>query len=513
MNKQPIITLLLAFVAVVGQAQLMEQREQSEVNSNYAESRQKKKESKKHLPTFLYSKEPAVLNGIIIGDSSQRPNSVRVRYLLKYTSGMGDGLRQASADVDTDGRFSLSLPTGTTLDCHVAVGEFRFTCYVVPGQTVSFKLNLKKQKTQGLAKALTFGGLLADFNHDLVYATERGINPETIYRDIEAKRNMGQLAAELPEKSVQGYFNYLDSTYHRINELIDADRKIGTAFREFAKVVNHYEWSGMMPFCGQSIQYAGIDTDEAYDALEGRLRQRLDSCMQDDPWANPVLSYVMWGMPETFVTSYVSRPVKLPADYQQCYLASKYLEQMGAQKQLLSETQKDSVQIFLPVLGQDVLDYNERMERELSFVSEQGLSRICTLPDSTKDSDDILSALLTAYKGKPVLLDLWETTCGVCRFAFKDMHEKKKELAGRIHFVNIASENSDLATWQRLIPNYIGDHYRLTKQQLQALHRQIPCETSGVPVWVLINADGTIHHAFKGWGGLDRMMEELSPVL
>ena len=96
--------------------------------------------------------------------------------------------------------------------------------------------------------------------------------------------------------------------------------------------------------------------------------------------------------------------------------------------------------------------------------------------------------------------------------AFKEMHEKKMELAGRIHFVNIASENSDFATWQNLIPNYVGDHYRLTKQQLQALHRQLPCETSGVPIFVLINADGTIHHAFSGWGNIDKMMKEITPV-
>ena len=487
MNKKTIITALLAVVAMAGQAQ-------------------------KHLPAFQYSKEPAVLNGIIIGDASQRPNSVGVRYLLKYTSGMGDALRQESTAVDADGHFSLSLPTGTTMDCHVTVGNCRFTCYVVPGQTVSFTLNLGKIK-KGLAKALTFSGQLADFNHDLVYATKQGFDPETIYRDIEAKRNMGQLADELPEKSEQGYFNYLDSTYRHINELIDKDRKIGTAYREFAKAANLYELGAMMPFCCQSIQYAGIETDEDYEAFEGRLQQRLDSYMQDDPWANPVLSYVMWGLTETFVTSYVSQPVKLPADYRQCHLASKFLKQMGAEKQLLTEEQKDSVRTFLPVLGQDVLDYNDRMERELSFVSEQGMSRICTLPDSTKDSDDILSAILQPYQGNPVLLDLWETTCGPCRFAFKEMHEKKKELAGRMHFVSIASENSDLATWQRLIPNYIGDHYRLTKQQLQALHRQIPCDTNGVPVWVVVNSDGTIHHAFVGWGSLDQMMKELSPVL
>ena len=479
---------VLALVAVVGQAQ-------------------------KHLPAFQYSKEPAVLSGQIIGNNQQITESVHVRYFLKYTSGMGDALRQASATVDTDGRFSLSLPTGTTVDCQVKVGECRFICYVVPGQTVTFKLDLKKQETQGLDNALTFGGQLSDFNHDLVYATEQGINPWTIYRDIEAKRNMGQLANELPEKSEQGYFHYLDSTYRRINELIDNDRKIGQAYREFAKAVNRYEWGAMMNFCGQSIQYEGIKTDEEYDAYETRLKQRLDSYMKDEPWANPMLCYVMWGVPETFVDSYVSHPVKLPAAYQQCHLASKFLEQMGGQKLLLSEAQKDSVLTFLPELAQDVLNYNKRMERELSFVSELGMSRVCALPDNTIDSDDILAAILKPYKGKPVLLDLWETTCGPCRLAFKEMHDKKKELTGQIHFVNIASENSDLATWQRLIPNYIGDHYRLTKLQLQSLHKQIPCKTSGVPVWVLVNTDGTIHHAFTGYRDLDSMMQEINQVL
>ena len=136
MNKKTIITLLFVLVAVAGKAQ-------------------------KHLPAFQYSKEPAVLSGQIIGNNQQITESVHVRYVLKYTSGTGDALRQASAAVDADGRFSLNLPTGTTVDCHVAVGECRFICYVVPGQTVTFTLDLNKLKKQGLANALMFGGQLA----------------------------------------------------------------------------------------------------------------------------------------------------------------------------------------------------------------------------------------------------------------------------------------------------------------------------------------------------------------
>ena len=44
MNKQTIITILLALVAIVGQAQLLEQREKSGVYSNYVESRQRSNE-------------------------------------------------------------------------------------------------------------------------------------------------------------------------------------------------------------------------------------------------------------------------------------------------------------------------------------------------------------------------------------------------------------------------------------------------------------------------------------
>jgi len=74
MSNKVIITILLALVAMTGLAQ-------------------------KHLPAFQYSKEPAVLSGQIIGNNQQITESVHVRYVLKYTSGTGDALRQASAAV------------------------------------------------------------------------------------------------------------------------------------------------------------------------------------------------------------------------------------------------------------------------------------------------------------------------------------------------------------------------------------------------------------------------------
>lgn len=488
MNKQTIMTIFLAVVAMTVQAQ-------------------------KQLPEICYDSSPAVLSGHMIGP--EIPDILHLRSMKRYCSGMPfDGLWTEDVTLDSKGCFEISIPVNMTNQCTVRFGEQQFQLFVVPGKKVSFTLNLQKLKTKGWAEALTFGGELARFNHDFVYATEKGIDPMGIYDEMESKRNMGQLLNELPEKSEQGYFDYLDATRERIDKMIDADKHIGTAYRAFAKAVNLYMYGGMIPFCGQSIQYAGILDDEAaFDAFEARLRSRCDRYMQGDPWANPLLSYVMWGTVELFIASYVSHPVKLPDSYWKCNMASKYLAQIEKEKTLLSEAQKDSVQTLMSELSAEVLAHNDRLEQELSFVSEQGMSRVCSLSDEAASTDDILSLLLKPYRGRPVLLDLWETTCGPCRVAFKEMHEKKKELADRIHFVNIASERSDLATWQRLVPNYIGDHFRLNEQQLQALHRQIPCDTSGIPLWVLINADGTIHHTFVGYSNLESMMKEINQVL
>lgn len=470
-------------------------------------------QSQKHLPKFKYSKEPAVIKGCFVGDSAQMPENVRLIFKMKYHSGTGDALRGKRVALDNNGCVESSIPSGTPVECQVGIDDRNFTCFITPGDTASFTLDLRKLNSQGLTEALSFEGALADFNHDLVYAQEQGFDPHTIFVEINRKANMGQLAAELPEHSVDGYFQYLDSTFRSVDKLIDDNRVIGDAYREFAKAVNSYEYAIAIPYCAYSIRHAGLDTEEAYDALAERIRNSLECYLKDDPLASPILCYNMSGEADFSFSHYSSKPIKIAEDYRQCHLATKYMKQIAQQSQLLSEAQKDSVAVFMPELGQNVLDFNEKLEKELSFINEQGKSRICTLPEDKKNSDDILSVILEPYHGRPVLIDLWETTCGSCRLAFKNMHEKKNELYDRIHFVNIASEQSDADTWERLVPSYIGDHYRLSNEQLKALHRQLPCDTSGVPVWLFINSDGSIHHTFVGGGDVKKLMNDLEQFL
>ncbi|MDE5871803.1 MAG: hypothetical protein K2H22_07670, partial [Muribaculaceae bacterium] len=182
-----LITVLLGILTLTGQAQ-------------------------NHLPRLKYSKEPAVLRGCLVGDSTQRPEDIKVIHWMKYNPGLpGEALRDKTSSLDEDGCFSLSLHTGAAAKCLVMTEDHKFTCYVLPGDTVSFTLDLDRIKTHGLSQSLSFSGILSDFNQDIVYALEKGFDPEKRYQEIERKRNMGQLVDELSDVNVDGYFQYLDS--------------------------------------------------------------------------------------------------------------------------------------------------------------------------------------------------------------------------------------------------------------------------------------------------------------
>ena len=469
--------------------------------------------AQKHLPEVTYDARPATLRCRVIHSEDTTTYALHLRCMRRYCSGLPwDGLWETEWTAWGNADFTMTIPVHMTHRCDITFGPYRFPCYVVPGATVAFTIDARRAREAGLPEGITFSGPLASLNRDLVRAWESGTDPEHLWLDIERKRNEGTLINLLPTADEQGYFDFLEQTYRRIEADIAADRRMGAAYREYARGVNLYEWGNHMHWCGQAIQWQGITDSEAdYDAYVSRMRERIGQYMQSHPWDHPAAAYVMWGF-DNLPKDHFDLDVDVPAGYRKCYEASNLLKQMGQDKQPLSETQKSDIQRDLPELAEDLLAYDESLTQQLASIAEDSLSHVRQLPP-VGDGGDVLSALLRPYRGRPVLLELWETTCGPCRLAFREMHDTKLRFRDRMHFVSVASTCSDHATWQRLVASYVGDHYRLTEPELLSLHRQVPCRTNSIPVWLLINPDGTIHHAFTGYRNLDDMMKEISPVL
>ena len=122
--------------------------------------------------------------------------------------------------------------------------------------------------------------------------------------------------------------------------------------------------------------------------------------------------------------------------------------------------------------------------------------------------EDILQTILNKYKGKAVLIDMWETWCGPCRAGHKTMAPMKEQMKGQnVQFIYIASPSSPPTTWQKMITDIDGDHYYLTEEQNHYILSHY--ESSGIPTYAIYDTKG--HQTYKsiGFPGNDVIRKEL----
>ena len=122
--------------------------------------------------------------------------------------------------------------------------------------------------------------------------------------------------------------------------------------------------------------------------------------------------------------------------------------------------------------------------------------------------ENILQTILDSYKGRAVLIDLWETWCGPCRAGHKAMAPMKEQMKGQnVQFVYIASPSSPPTTWQKMIKDIDGAHYYLTEEQNHYILNHF--ESSGIPTYAIYDTKG--HQTYKsiGFPGNDVIRKEL----
>ncbi|TKG95792.1 TlpA family protein disulfide reductase [Puteibacter caeruleilacunae] len=103
----------------------------------------------------------------------------------------------------------------------------------------------------------------------------------------------------------------------------------------------------------------------------------------------------------------------------------------------------------------------------------------------------LFKAIMDKYKGKVVLVDFWATWCGPCRSAIKRIAPLKEELKDKdVVFVYITNDSSPKGTWDNMIPNIKGEHYRVTRDEWNYFKEEF--QISGIPHYTLVGQDGAI---------------------
>ena len=125
--------------------------------------------------------------------------------------------------------------------------------------------------------------------------------------------------------------------------------------------------------------------------------------------------------------------------------------------------------------------------------------------------DALLEDILKDYKGKVVFFDFWNTWCGPCRMAIKQMAPMEEGFEGQdVVFVLLADESSPAEEWSRLITQMKGHHYRLSNVQMHSLMQK--WNLTEFPSYVIFGKDGAVkdvHSIFKGVDYYKNKIDEL----
>jgi thiol-disulfide isomerase/thioredoxin len=107
------------------------------------------------------------------------------------------------------------------------------------------------------------------------------------------------------------------------------------------------------------------------------------------------------------------------------------------------------------------------------------------------EADQLFDGIMKKYKGKVVYVDFWATWCGPCRLGIEQIKPLKDEMAeDNVAFVYITGPSSPKGTWENMIPDIKGEHYRVSDDEWNYLCSKF--NISGIPHYALVGKNGEV---------------------
>jgi thiol-disulfide isomerase/thioredoxin len=480
------------------------------------------KECKKPLPDLKYSKKPAILSGKYFGYNKMMNKDVTVRF------SDFSGETEVSAKVSDDGSFTLEAMVGFPGVYNTTLGRL----FLSPGQETKCFIDLAKQSriNSRLRKDKEAGDSINTFiegNGFFISSNNiRKINNFSIESD---KNFYSSVFGKTPEE----YLNFIMEKYNKTKESINrqncsADEKIlsEALFRaETLRSLLYYQ-NAMLNGYVRINKVTNYDTitykpenlnSDYYDLVIKNMFDDKLAYTSMFPTVISLLKHVYMpaeakDMPvkeKFYMLKETVKPIlgenSIAYDH---ILASLYNEQIQNSDFFTPEEKEEIKKSFADntVYSEVLLSENDK----LKTLAEGNKSLIKPIPDV--EEDKVFDEIIKAYKGKVILVDVWATWCAPCRQALKMMTPLKESWKDKnIVFIYLTGETSPLATWNKMIPDIHGEHYRVSDSQWKYLSKAFSIQ--GVPTYMIYDKNGAQKQIYTGYPGNETMKKLIESLL
>lgn len=423
-------------------------------------------------------------------------------------------------EVKPDGSFHTTIPVTGTLPATIRTSNTEsISFFVEPEQTTNLYINLRElsRRNSTFHKDKKPYGELAYIQGPLAaLAEELNRNPvnTNIINDYDA------LIKECGDWDIAAYKAHILDKAKNIQQEIDnapispAAKQLYTFEKELNTIQLLRQAAGMLARAAK--QKKKLDAKE-YSAYFSELSRN---------------------MPEDYIPLETLKSLNVP----QATLTSTYLYTASAARYLQDENARrlgtdqgvffdiartlriyQKIKDFTPLTPAQETEMATLPDAYQRVIREANEQMLQTIENNKKKSgftineagevsnEDLFPSIISKFRGKVLLVDFWATWCGPCRMANREMASMKEALKDKeIVYLYITGDSSPQKTWENMIPDIPGEHYRLTRAQWDYLSQNLGIR--GVPTYFIIDREGNIKFKQTGFPGVAKMKAELLKV-
>lgn len=466
-------------------------------------------------PVIQYGK--ATLKGKLL---DFRPNMSMPTQVVLWENIKGD-ISEVVLDIQPDGSFAKEVTLTGTTPCtmYIGIGD-NVQFFMEPGKTTEVYVNLRELSRRGSKYHSQEKPMqeMAYINGPLqVVAQELNRNWDNINIQEKLHNDIAALAGKDFGAAKEHILKISDEVQTNIDKL-----PCSASTRQLLTINNKLSTNGTLGSIPSILTSAAIQADLIKREEAENYYQDLSKKMPADYM--PASELLLLNTPQSILSSqYVNiaaRNISRSAELAKAWGTDKGIFFDIARNVPLNQ----SIKNFAPLTDEQkaiVATMPAAYRKMLTAANDELLAKIETNKKKTGytiqtvgevGNEDLFASIISNYKGKVLLVDFWATWCGPCRMANKTMIPMKEELKDKdIVYLYITGESSPLGTWQNMIPDIHGEHFRVTNDQWKFLCDSF--KVDGVPTYLVIDREGNVKYKQTGFPGVSQMKEELLKVI